>query len=112
MNENVLKDHFFLCRDAQYPKINGFNLFMHFYQNRTENILVYNPWNRNMEKLIFLEVFVDVDLLKALIKSYNLATRTFQKHNGSILCTLDLTSFIEAFGLEGHMDVPIDIEDL
>ena len=53
-----------------------------------------------------------MDLLKALINSYNLVTRTFHRHNGSILCTLDRTSFIEAFGLEGQMDVPIDIEDL
>ena len=70
-----------------------------------------NPWNRNMAKLIFLEVFIDVDLLKALINSYNPITRAFHRHNGSILCTLDRTSFIEAFELSGQMDVPIDIED-
>ena len=65
-----------------------------------------------MAKLIFLEVFVDMDLLKALKNSYNLVTRSFHRHNGSILCTLDMTSFIEAFGLEGKIDVPIDIKDL
>ena len=65
-----------------------------------------------MEKLIFPEVFIDVDLLKALINSYNPTTRTFHRHNGSILCTLDRNSFIEAFGLMGQMDVPIDTADL
>ena len=65
-----------------------------------------------MEKLIFLDIFIDVDLLKALINSYNLVTRAFHRHNGSVLCTLDITSFIEAFGLMGQMDVPIDLEDL
>ena len=65
-----------------------------------------------MEKLIFPKVFIDVDLVKDLINSYNLATKSFHRHNGSILCTIDRTSFIEAFGLEGQMDVPIDIDDL
>lgn len=65
-----------------------------------------------MAKLICLEVFIDVDLVKALIKSYNLVTRTFQRHNGSILFTLDRTSFIDKFKLEGQMDVPIDTDDL
>jgi len=54
-----------------------------------------------MAKLIFPEVFVDVDLLKSLINAYNPVTRTFHRHNGSGLCTLDKTSFIEAFRLEG-----------
>ena len=65
-----------------------------------------------MEKLIFPKVFVDVNLVKALINSYNLVTKSFNRHNGSILCTLHRTSFIEAFGLEEQMDVPIDIDDL
>ena len=63
-------------------------------------------------KLIFLEVFIDVDLVKALINSYNPATNFFHRSNRSILCTIDRTSFIEAFGLEGKMDVPIDVKDL
>ena len=53
-----------------------------------------------------------MDLLKALINLYNPVTRSFHRHNGSILCTLDMNSFREALGLEGQMDVPIDIEDL
>ena len=65
-----------------------------------------------MEKLILPKVFLDVDLVKALISSYNPATKSFHRHNGSILCTINMTSFIEAFGLEGQMDVPIDIDDL
>lgn len=63
-------------------------------------------------KLIFLEVFVDADLVKALIKAYNHVTKAFHKHDGSILCTLDKTSFIEDFGLEGQMSVQIDVDEL
>ena len=68
-NDHVFKEPYFLCKDAQCPKIDGFSLFMYFYQNRTKNILVCNLWNINMEKLIFPEVFFDVELLKALINS-------------------------------------------
>ena len=74
---------------------------MFFYKNRIEKVPVCNPWNRNMTKLIFPEAFVDVDLLKTLINSYNIVTRTFHKHNRSILCTLGRNYFIESFGLEG-----------
>ena len=111
-NDHIFKDPYFLVHDAECPTINGFDLFMFFYKNRIEKVPVCNPWNRNMAKLIFPEVFIDVDLLKALINSYNSITRTFHRHNGSILCTLDRTSFFEAFGLMGQMDVPIDTADL
>ena len=112
MNNHVFKEPYFLCKDVVCPQTNGFSLFMYFYHNRNMNIPIYNPWKRNMENLIFLKVFIDVDLVKALINSYNPATKSFHRHNGSILCTIDRTSFIEAFGLEGQMDVPIDVEDL
>ena len=65
-----------------------------------------------MEKMIFTKFFLDVDLVKALIASYNLATKSFHRYNGSILCALDRTSLIEAFGLGGQMSVLIGIEDL
>ena len=111
-NDHIFRDPYFLVHDSECLRTNGFDLSMFFYENRVEKVLVCNPWNRNMAKLIFPEVFVDVDLLKALTNSYNPTTRTFHRHNGSILCTLDRTSFIEAFGLLGQMDVPIDFDDL
>ena len=74
-------------------------------------MLVCNPWVRNLAKLIFHEVYVNVDLVKALIKAYNPATKSFHKHDERILRTLDRTSFIEAFGLKGQMSVLIDVED-
>ena len=80
---------------------NGNELFWFFYNKRLSKAPISNPWNRNLGKLIMPKAFVDVDLLKKLINSYNAVTRTFHKHNGSILCTLDMTSLIEAFGLEG-----------
>ena len=62
--------------------------------------------------LLVLEVFVDVDLVKALIKAYNLSTRTFYNEDRSILCCLDKNVVIEAFGLGGPMLRKIDVEYL
>ena len=56
-----------------------------------------------MGKFLVPEVFVDVDLVKALIKAYNLATRTFYSEDKSILCFLDKNVVIEAFGLGGPL---------
>ena len=61
-NDYIFKDLYFLCRDAICPKTDGFSLFMYFYHNRNLNVPICYPWKRNMEKLIFPEVFLDVDL--------------------------------------------------
>ena len=62
-----------------------------------------NPWEKNLGKLLVPEVFVDVDLVKALIKAYNLSRRMFYMEDRSILHCLDKNVVIEAFGLGGPM---------
>ena len=52
-NDHIFRDPYFLVRDSECPRTNGFDLFMFFYQNRIEKVSVCNPWNRNMAKLIF-----------------------------------------------------------
>lgn len=84
---------------------------MFFYNNIFKNPLALNPWRRNLAKLIFPEVYVDVDLLIPLIVTYNPTTKSFHKKDGRILCTLDHASFIEAYGLEGQISVEVDIQD-
>ena len=48
-NDHVFRDPYFLVRDAQCPRTDGFDLFLYFYENRTHKVPVCNPWNRNME---------------------------------------------------------------
>lgn len=103
VDEHAFMDPYALCKDATCLGVMGFELFKYFYNNKEKKILVCNPWKNNLAKLIFLEVFVDVDLMKALIQSYNPATKSFHRRDGTILCTLDCASFIEAFGLDGTM---------
>lgn len=111
-DDKAFIDPYCKCRDALVPETNGYELFMYFYCNRVESVPISNPWKHNLEKLIVLDLFVDVDLMKEFIKAYNPVTRGFHRYDGSILCTLDKNSFIEAFGLEGQMSVNIDLKEL
>ena len=43
-----------------------------------------------MGKLLTLEVFMDVDLMKALIKAYEPAIKTFFNEDKRILCYLEI----------------------
>ena len=110
MNEHDFIDHYTFWKDVVCLDTNGYKLFMFFFSNRFGKALVCNPWVRNLGKLIFPKVYVAIELFKALIKSYKLVTKSFLKHYGSILCTLDCPSFIESFGLECQMSMQIDIE--
>ena len=102
-NDHAFKDPYVLCRDAKVPDRNGYELFQYFYKNRKTKVPVCNPWVRNLGKLIMLEVFVDVDLVKALIKCYNLVNKSFHKKDRKFFLSLDKETFIEAFDLGGPM---------
>ena len=65
-----------------------------------------------MGKLLAPEVFVDVDLMKVLIKAYKPAIKTFYNEDRSMLCCLDKNALVEAFGLNGSMSKKVDMEYL
>ena len=65
-----------------------------------------------MGTLLEPKVFVDVDLVKALIKAYNLATKIFYNEDKSILCYLDKNTVVDTFGLDGPMSKRVDVEYL
>ena len=48
MNDHIYRDPYFLYRDAICPQTNGFSSFMYFYLYRNLNVLISNPWKRNM----------------------------------------------------------------
>ena len=107
-NANLADDQIFFdpyakCRDAICPDNMGSELFYYFYCNKDKKIPICHPWRKNLAKLIFPEVFLDIDLMKALFRCYNPTTKSFHKKDGTVLCTLDRESFMEAFGLSGAM---------
>lgn len=71
-NSYVLKDPYSFCKDVVVPKTNGNDLLWFFYNNRLCKLPISKTWNSNFGKLIRPEAFVDVDILKGLIKGYNL----------------------------------------
>ena len=58
------------------------------------------------------EIFVDVDLVKTLIKSYNPVSKSFHMKDRSIFLALDKEKFAEAFDLGVPMMLPIDMVKL
>ena len=100
------------CRDAQVPDTNGTELFWYFYKNRVQKVPISNPWMKNLGKLIMLEIYVHVDLIKALVNAYNPTTQSFHRKDMSILCTLSKDAFAEPFDLQGPMSFPINLEKL
>lgn len=102
-NLDILIDPYSFRIDAKVPKTNENELFLFFYNNRLSELPISNPWDRNLAKLIMLEVIVDVDLVKALIKAYDPMTHGFHRKDRSVLCTLDKETFIEAFELGGPL---------
>ena len=65
-----------------------------------------------MGKLLAPEVFLEVDLVKAVVKAYEPAMRTFYNGDRSILCCLDKIAVVGAFSLDGPMSKKIDVEYL
>lgn len=94
------------------PKTNAREMFLFFYKNRFRGNPISNPWDRNLGKLLCPVVFMDIDLVKALVKSYNPAIRAFHRQDKSILCSLDKNTFIQVFGLVGSLSVDINTEEL
>ena len=67
-DEHIFFDPYANCRDARCPGTNGGELFYYFYCNREKKVTVCNPWKKNLAKLIFPKVFLDIYLMKALFK--------------------------------------------
>ena len=59
-----------------------------------------------------VEVIVDVDLVKALIKSYNPITHGFHRKDMSLIYKLDSKTFIIVFYQGGPVTKPIELEKM
>ena len=109
-NADIFKDVYYLCKDAMVPNTNANKLFWFFYNNKNRGFQLSNPWEKNLVKLLAPKVFVDVNLVKTLVKSYKPSTKTFYNEDSNILCCLDKNTVVEAFGLGGPMSKKVDVE--
>lgn len=85
--KKVFKDTTHRCRDLIIP-ISGWDLFWYFYEKSDEKILVLNSSTLDLDKLIVLNVFIDVEFIKVLAQYYHPATGTIRMLDGSPLVAL------------------------
>jgi len=71
-----------------------------------------NPWHLNLGKLVVLDVFVNVELLKLLAKHYNPSLKAICNPQGEPVIHLSKNAICEVFDLDDLRTVPIVYEDL
>ena len=100
-------------QDAQTSQT-GLNLFKKWFAERKLFAPHANIWNFDLGKLVVPSVFMDYDLLEAVVKNYDQATRVVRRVDGEILITISPEESREVFRLGPltRYHVPIDLTDL
>jgi hypothetical protein len=86
--KKVFKDLAQGCRDPLIPT-SGWNLYWYFYRNRNDKVPTSNPWTLDVEKMIFPNAFVDIELIQALAQIYHAPTKTIRLPSGG--CLVDVS---------------------
>ena len=76
-------------KDAQTSQT-GLNLFKKRFTERKLFAPHANKWNFDLRKLVVPSVFMDYDLLEAMAKNYDQATRVVRRVDSEILITISL----------------------
>jgi hypothetical protein len=95
-----------------WTPIRGYELFIYHYENKYRFELVYNPWRLNLGRLVVLNVFVDVELIKALANKYDPNRATIKLHDGFYLCILSKDLISNVSKLECSLNFPFTVRDL
>ncbi len=110
--------------DGLYDKVNwvedaqtsqtGLNLFKKWFLKRKLYAPHANIWNFDLGKLVVPSVLMGYDLLEAMAKSYDQATRVVRRVDGEILITISPEEIREVFHLGPltRYHVPINLTDL
>ena len=90
------------------------NLFKKWFAERKLFGPHANIWNFDLGKLVVPSVFMDYDLLEAMEKSYDQATRVVRRTDGEFLITISPEEIREVFCLMSltKYHVPINLKDL
>lgn len=55
-----------------WTTVRGHELFLFHYLRKNEPIPISNPWNTCLGKLVVPNIFISIDLLKLLVRHYNI----------------------------------------
>lgn len=89
----------------------GYELFMYHYRKQFRFEPVCNPWRLNLGRLAVPNVFINIELVKALASQYNSKKRTIQSPNGADMLVISQDLISNVFQLEGPMNFPFTIRD-
>lgn len=73
---------------------------------------ISNPWSSGLGKLMVPNVFVNIDLLKLMVKNYDAAKRCILLLDGTGFISFTVAMIQEVFGLDFEVEVPLSFNDL
>lgn len=109
--EEGLEDRFEHLGDI-WTEIRGHELFLFGYKRRKAPEPISNLWKRNLGKLVVPNVFVDVELMKALVDSYDPKTKTIYDYRGNPMVAINKQTIDMVFDLDWDVEEKIDMHKL
>lgn len=107
VRSNVVGDKNEGLGDIRTP-MRGFDIVLYHYRKKNMPRPICNPWTYKIGKLAVPNVFVNTNLMTALIKSYDLNTKTIKDAIGKILLPITRDFMSGVFDLDIILDQPID----
>lgn len=87
-------------------------MFIYHYRKKYKYSPVSNPWNLNFGKLVMPNVFVNIELIRALEKNYNPKTRVIHWHNGSQFMIITRDYIFMVFQLDASLEMKLRLREL
>lgn len=109
--EEGLEDRFEHLGDI-WTEIRGHELFLFSYKRRDAPEPISNLWKKNLGKLVVLNVFVDVELMKALVDCHDPRTKTICDYQGNPLVVINKQTIDMVFDLDWEVEEKIDMQKL
>lgn len=99
--------------DVRVP-LTGLEMFRLWFGQRNFPHPFSNGWMYDMGKLVILNVFPDIDLLRAVATRYDPVTRVIRDNDGRALLSINREEFWQVFDLSepSMFLVPIDLEEM
>lgn len=110
-DEEGLEDRFEDLGDT-WTKLRGYELFVYGYTKRVSPQPINTLWRLKLGKLVVANVFVNVELMKALARNYNPKTIIIYNYMGKPILSITREVIDTVFELDQGFEEPIDLKKL
>lgn len=86
-------------------------LLFHYFR-RDNPTTISNPWKTGLGKLVVPNVFVNIHLLKLLVRNYNANKRCIMLPDGTSLVHFAKATIQEVFAVDLEAELPLSFVDL